>query len=85
MTPTVAELLDGSCVVALPLVTRFRGIEVREAMLLRGPNGWTEFSPFAEYDDSEAATWLAAAIAYGWEATPAAVRDSIRVNATLPA
>ena len=85
MVPTVAELLDGARVVALPLVTRFRGIDVREAMLLRGPNGWTEFSPFTEYDDAEAATWLAAAIEFGWGATPHAVRDSIPVNATLPA
>src|SRR3954463_12533217 len=85
MTPTSAELLDGAHVVALPLATRFRGLEVREAMLLRGPNGWTEFSPFTEYDDAEAATWLAAAIEFGWGATPAAVRDSIPVNATLPA
>jgi O-succinylbenzoate synthase len=85
MTPTVAELLDGACVVALPLVTRFRGLEVREAMLLRGPNGWTEFSPFVEYDDAEAAAWLAAAIDFGWGAEPANLRDSIPVNATLPA
>jgi O-succinylbenzoate synthase len=85
MVPSVAELLDGARVVALPLVTRFRGIKVREAMLLRGPNGWTEFSPFTEYDDTEASAWLAAAIDFGWGATPPAVRDSIPVNATLPA
>src|SRR4051812_34184438 len=85
MTPTVAELLDVARVVALPLVTRFRGIEVREAMLLRGPNGWTEFSPFLDYDDAEAATWLAAAIDFGWGAETPRLRDSIPVNATLPA
>ena len=73
MVPSVAELLDGARVVALPLVTRFRGIEVREAMLLRGPNGWTEFSPFLEYDDAESSAWLAAAIDFGWGAeTPTA-------------
>lgn len=83
--PTAAELLDGAHVVALPLVTRFRDIEVREAMLLRGPHGWTEFSPFVEYDDAEASAWLAAAIDYGWNAPPAALRDRIPVNATLPA
>lgn len=83
--PPLAELLDGAAVVALPLVTRFRGIDVREAMLLRGPNGWTEFSPFAEYDDAEAATWLAGAIDFGWGAPSAMLRDSIPVNATLPA
>ncbi|CAN5236613.1 o-succinylbenzoate synthase [soil metagenome] len=83
--PTLAELLDDAQVVSLPLVTRFRGIEVREVMLLRGPEGWTEFSPFAEYDDTEAAAWLAAAIDFGWSVAPLALRDSIPVNATLPA
>jgi O-succinylbenzoate synthase len=83
--PPLADLLDGAAVVALPLVTRFRGIDVREAMLLRGPNGWTEFSPFPEYDDAEAATWLAGAIDFGWGAPSALHRDSILVNATLPA
>ena len=83
--PPLADLLDGAAVVALPLVTRFRGIDVREAMLLRGPNGWTEFSPFPEYDDAEAATWLAGAIDFGWGAPSAVHRDSIPVNATLPA
>ena len=83
--PPLAEVLDGAAVVALPLVTTFRGIDVREAMLLRGPNGWTEFSPFAEYADAEAATWLAGAIDFGWGAAYPAYRDSIPVNATLPA
>jgi O-succinylbenzoate synthase len=83
--PPLAELLDGAAVVALPLVTPFRGIDVREAMLLRGPNGWTEFSPFPEYDDAEAVTWLAGAIDFGWGAPSALHRDSILVNATLPA
>lgn len=83
--PPLSEVLDGAAVVALPLVTPFRGITVREAMLLRGPNGWTEFSPFVEYDDAEAATWLAGAIEFGWGATPAPVRDTVQVNATLPA
>lgn len=85
MTPTIAELRAGAHVVALPLATRFRGVEVREAMLLRGPNGWTEFSPFLEYDDTESSAWLAAAIEYGWGAQPVQRRDSIPVNATLPA
>jgi O-succinylbenzoate synthase len=83
--PALTELLAGARVVALPLVTRFRSIEVREAMLLRGPQGWTEFSPFTEYDDTEAATWLRAAIDFGWRESPAALRDRIPVNATLPA
>ena len=83
--PSGKELRDVAHVVALPLHTRFRGIEVREAVLLRGPSGWTEFAPFVEYADEEASTWLAAAIDYGWGAEPDLVRDVIPVNATLPA
>ena len=59
--PPLAEVLAGVRVVALPMVTRFRGITVREAAVFEGPNGWTEFSPFVEYGDEESAAWLAAA------------------------
>lgn len=83
--PALAEILDTARVVALPMHTRFRGVDVREALLFEGPQGWAEFSPFAEYGDDEAATWLAAAIADAWQPRPAAVRDEIRVNATIPA
>jgi O-succinylbenzoate synthase len=83
--PSLDDLLATARVVALPLVTRFRGIDVREAVLFEGPQGWTEFSPFAEYGDTEASTWLAAAIDFGWMPQPAAVRNSIAVNATVPA
>jgi O-succinylbenzoate synthase len=83
--PPLSDLLATARVVALPLVTRFRGIDVREALLLEGPEGWTEFSPFVEYDDHEASAWLAAAIDYGWNAPPPALRNRIAVNATVPA
>lgn len=78
MLPEPNELLATARVVALPLVTRFRGIDVREALLFEGPEGWTEFSPFAEYGDDEASAWLAAAIDFGWTAPPPAFRDRIR-------
>jgi o-succinylbenzoate synthase len=83
--PPLHDLLSSARVVALPLVTRFRGIDVREALLFEGPEGWTEFAPFAEYDDDEAASWLEAAIDFGWRATPPVHRDRIPVNATVPA
>jgi o-succinylbenzoate synthase len=76
------DLAATARVVALPLRTRFRGIDVREAMLLRGPAGWTEFSPFVEYDDEEASAWLRAAIDFGWEEHPGS--GVVRVNATMP-
>lgn len=85
MHPTLDVLLDSARVVSLPLLTRFRGIELREAMLLEGPRGWTEFSPFTEYEDREASAWLAAAIDFGWGPEHAVLRPSIAVNATLPA
>jgi O-succinylbenzoate synthase len=85
MKPALHDLLASARVVSLPLVTRFRGIETREAVLFRGPNGWTEFSPFVEYDDEESAAWLAAAIDFGWDETPTPLRDRIHVNATMPA
>src|SRR5687768_12577848 len=36
-------------VFSIPLRTRFRGIDVREGTLVRGPAGWGEFSPFWDY------------------------------------
>jgi O-succinylbenzoate synthase len=83
--PSLDDLLATARVVSLPLATRFRGVDVREAVLFEGPGGWTEFSPFAEYDDPEASTWLAAAIDWGWMPQPAPLRASIPVNATVPA
>jgi O-succinylbenzoate synthase len=85
MRPALTDLESTARVVSLPLATRFRGIEYREALLLEGPAGWTEFSPFVEYEDAEAATWLSAAIDFGWSSAPAARRETLRVNATLPA
>ncbi len=83
--PGLDELLAGAHVVRLPMRVKFRGILQREALLLRGPLGWGEFSPFPEYDDAEASRWLAAAIEAGWAGFPAPLRDSIPVNATVPA
>lgn len=83
--PGLDEVLARLRVVALPMATRFRGVDHREAALIEGPEGWAEFSPFLEYDDAEAATWLAAAIDFAWHPQPAARRARIPVNATVPA
>jgi o-succinylbenzoate synthase len=72
-------------VYSIPMRTRFRGITVREGMLLRGDAGWGEFSPFLEYDEKVAAPWLRAAreaADVGW---PDPVRDVVPVNVTVPA
>jgi o-succinylbenzoate synthase len=72
-------------VYAVPLRTRFRGITVREGMLVEGPRGWGDFCPFPEYDDAEAAAWLAAAAEQATVGWPAPVRARVAVNVTVPA
>jgi O-succinylbenzoate synthase len=72
-------------VYSIPMTTRFRGIAVREGLLLRGPAGWGEFCPFTEYDDAEAASWLAAAREAADDGWPEPVRDRVPVNCIVPA
>jgi O-succinylbenzoate synthase len=70
---------------AIPLRTRFRGISVREGLVVEGPAGWGEFCPFPEYDDAEATAWLAAAVEQATVGWPAPVRDAVPVNVIVPA
>lgn len=70
---------------AIGMTDRFRGITVREGILLSGPVGWGEFCPFPEYDDVVAARWLATAVeacTVGW---PDPLREVIPVNCIVPA
>ena len=83
--PTLTDLLADAHVVTLPMRVRFRGITAREALLLHGPKGWGEFGAFPEYDDAEAANWLAAGIEAAWLGPPRQVRESVPINATVPA
>src|SRR5438128_314115 len=64
---------------------RFRGIEVREGVLIEGPAGWGEFCPFLEYDDHVAGAWLAAALEACTTGWPRPVRERIPVNCIVPA
>ncbi|WP_298454585.1 o-succinylbenzoate synthase [uncultured Cellulomonas sp.] len=86
MSPATSPPATGDVVVwSIPLGTRFRGITVREGVLVRGAAGWGEFSPFTEYDDAEALAWWRAAREAADDEWPAAVRDRIPVNVTVPA
>lgn len=76
--------VDDVHVYAIPLTTRFRGITVREGLVFRGPAGWGEFCPFAEYDDAVAASWLATAVEAATLGWPAPVRERIPINVTVP-
>jgi O-succinylbenzoate synthase len=83
--PSLDEVLDGSHVLSLPMRTKFRGITIREVMLVRGPAGWGEFSPFTEYDDQESSAWLRSGIEAAWDGPPEPYRERVRINATVPA
>ncbi len=78
-------LLASLRVVALPMKTKFRGIQTREVALIQGEFGWGEFSPFLEYDDAESAPWLASAIEAATQPKPELYRAEVSVNGTIPA
>ncbi len=81
----VAAVLDSAVVVRVPLRVPFRGVSERSGMLLRGPAGWGEFAPFAEYGPSEASHWLDSALEAALLGWPAPVRADVGVNAIVPA
>lgn len=85
--PSLSELTDRARVVTCPLRVPFRGVTEREIMLIEGPDGWVEWSPFLEYGPEEASRWLRSALLLGWDATSAGapVLPSVEVNATVPA
>jgi o-succinylbenzoate synthase len=83
--PRLNDLVATAKVVSIPLRTKFRGLTERELLVFEGPNGWSEWAAFSEYQDEEAATWLQAAIEWGYETVPEPVRKQVPVNAILPA
>jgi o-succinylbenzoate synthase len=76
---------DDLKVFRLPMRRRFRGVMYRSGVLLRGPAGWGEFSPFPDYGPAYASRWLAAAQEAATTPFPAAVRDRVPINTTVPA
>jgi o-succinylbenzoate synthase len=70
---------------ATGLRTRFRGLDVREGMLLHGSAGWGEFSPFWDYDAPTCVPWLRAALEAADEGWPEPLREQVPVNCTVPA
>jgi O-succinylbenzoate synthase len=70
---------------SVPMRSRFRGIDVRDGVLVRGAAGWAEFSPFWDYDVAESRRWWAAAVEGAVDGWPDPVRDAVPVNVTVPA
>ena len=79
------RLLDAAVPFALPMRRTFRGVDVREGMLIEGPLGWGEFAPFDDYSPVAASRWLASAVEAAYEGWPSPVRDQVEVNAIIPA
>jgi O-succinylbenzoate synthase len=63
----------------------FRGLTQRFGVLVSGPTGWGEFSPFPDYDEFLAARWAAAASEAASGSWPPARRDRVPVNSMVPA
>jgi O-succinylbenzoate synthase len=82
--PSPSELASVAVPFRVPLNRTFRGVEHREGLLFCGPSGWAEWAPFPEYDDWEAARWLAAAVEAAWGTWPAPVRGEVPVNVVVP-
>ncbi|MFV0407465.1 MAG: o-succinylbenzoate synthase [Propioniciclava sp.] len=67
------------------LTDRFRSLDRRDGLLLKGPAGWGEFSPFWDYDDATCVPWLRAAVEAATSPFPEPLRDRVEVNAIVPA
>ncbi len=83
----VRRALDGVeevWVFSLPLNVRFRGVTHREGLLLRGPYGWGEASPFMEYLPREASAWLKSALNCVTAPPVTSVKTHVNVNVTIP-
>lgn len=81
---SLPDLAAGAIPFALPMRRTFRGLDVREGMLIKGPSGWGEFAPFDDYSPLAASRWLECAIEAAYGQWPTPVRESVPVNAIIP-
>ncbi len=70
---------------SIPMRTPFRRVTRRAGVLLRGPAGWGEFSPFPEYPQRVTRRWVGAAHEAATAGWPARRREIVPVNVTVPA
>ena len=81
---TIEELRAAAIPFALPMRRPFRGITVREGVLINGPSGWGEFAPFDDYSPAAAGRWLSSAIEAAYGSWPKPLRGTVPVNAIIP-
>lgn len=68
----------------LPLRRRFRRITHREGVLIHGPAGWGEISPFWDYGPRTSLRWALAGIEAATRPAPTPLTDRVPVNVTVP-
>ena len=85
MDLTLSDILRDAVPYALPLVRPFRGVTLREGLLIRGPSGWGDFAPFDDYSTARSAPWLASAVEAAFGTWPEPRREIVPVNAIVPA
>ncbi|MCH9676571.1 MAG: O-succinylbenzoate synthase [Actinomycetia bacterium] len=68
---------------SLRLREEFRGLSTREGVLISGPAGWGEFSPFPNYTRAQDALWLQAALEAAFVEREFSTGANIRVNAII--
>jgi O-succinylbenzoate synthase len=76
---------DDAPIFAIPVIGGFGGVDVREGMLLEGPQGWGEFSPPVGCEDHDAVRWLTAAIEPGTVGWADPVRGRVPIAVSVPA
>jgi O-succinylbenzoate synthase len=69
----------------IPMTLPFRNVRARHGLLVRGPAGWGEWSPFAGYASDLTARWWRAAVEAATQPWPRPRRQEVPVNAIVPA
>jgi O-succinylbenzoate synthase len=80
-----APSLDVAGSFDIRMVLPFRDVRSRQGLLVRGPAGWGEWSPFPEYGPELTARWWRAAVEAATTPWPQPRRHEIAVNAIVPA
>ncbi len=83
--PVAADATAVVAAFAIPLTLPFRSTPVRTGLLVRGPVGWGEWSPFAGYGPDLASRWWRAAVEAATTHWPEPRRARVPVNAIIPA
>ncbi|NQW71448.1 MAG: o-succinylbenzoate synthase [Actinobacteria bacterium] len=83
--PALRRVLAAAVPFAVRLRRNFRGVDVREGLLIKGPSGWGEFAPFDDYSHQAAARWLDCSLEAAFGSWPVSRRSAVHVNAIVPA